>query len=73
MFCFYYRSRLDVHLAGGGRFDNENLRDNAAGLSDRDGYPGSYDYVDVDRSPDGATTDFGSCPKPAAKPKPKRR
>jgi hypothetical protein len=69
LFSFYYRSRLDLHLAGGRRYDDENLRGNASGLSGRDGYAGSYDYVDVDRSPDGAGTDFGSCPKPAPKPK----
>ena len=26
MFSFYYRSRLDIALPGGGRFDCENMR-----------------------------------------------
>jgi dienelactone hydrolase len=70
LFSFYYRSRLDIGLAGGKRYANENLRDDAAGLSPRDGYRGTYDFVDIDRSPDGANTDFGSCP---AKPRKRSR
>ena len=62
MFSFYYRSRLDIHLASGQLYDNENLRDNAAGLTSSDGFPGEYSYVSIDRSPDTATTSFGSCP-----------
>jgi dienelactone hydrolase len=62
MFSFYYRSRLDIHLANGRRYDNENLRDNARGLISNDGFPGSYSYVSIDRSPDTANTRFGSCP-----------
>ena len=61
MFSFYYRSRLDFHLANGRRYDNENLRGNGTGLVSSDGYRGSYDYVDIDHSPDTASTDFGSC------------
>jgi hypothetical protein len=61
MFSFYYRSRLDIHLANGRRYDNENVRTNSRGLTFRDGYPGEYAYVYVDRSPDIATTTFGSC------------
>jgi dienelactone hydrolase len=61
MFSFYYRSRLDFRLAGGQRYDNEDLRGSAAGLTSSDGFPGSYSYVSTDRSPDTANTSFGSC------------
>ena len=73
LFSFYYRSRLDFHLAGGRRYVNENLRDDATGLSSRDGFPGSYSYVAIDRSPDDQTTDFGSCAAQAGAPGAKRR
>jgi dienelactone hydrolase len=53
MFSFYYRSRLAIHLADGTAYDNEDLRDDAHGLSSADGWPGEYSYVDVVRSPDG--------------------
>jgi hypothetical protein len=53
MFSFYYRSRLDIALAGGGRFACENLRLRCPGMSGADGYAGSYDFIDIDRSPDG--------------------
>ena len=62
MFSFYYRSRLDIRLANGRRYRNENLRDDATGLSPRDGFGGSYSYVAIDRSPDTANTGFGGCP-----------
>jgi hypothetical protein len=55
MFSFYYRSRLDMHLANGRRYDNSR------GLTFRDGYAGEYSYVYVDRSPDVGTVNFGSC------------
>ncbi|MCW3067203.1 MAG: hypothetical protein JWN32_4375 [Solirubrobacterales bacterium] len=56
MFSFYYRSRLDVHLAGGGRFACEDLRPGCPGLTDADGVPGVYSYVALARSPDHDTT-----------------
>ncbi|MDQ6914787.1 MAG: hypothetical protein M3155_03130 [Actinomycetota bacterium] len=62
MFSFYYRSRLDFHLADGQRYTNERLRDNASGLSANDGYPATYSYVTIDRSADAANTSFGQCP-----------
>jgi hypothetical protein len=49
-------------LANGKRYDNENLRTNASGLTYKDGYSGEYSYIYVDRSPDVGLTDFGSCP-----------
>jgi dienelactone hydrolase len=61
MFSFYYPSRLDIHLRNGKRYTNENLRANATGLTSNDGYPGEYSYISIDRSPDLATTNFGSC------------
>jgi hypothetical protein len=51
--------------------DNEDLRNDPTGLSDRDGYAGSYDYVDTDRRPDGATTDLW-CGKERLDPSPPR-
>jgi dienelactone hydrolase len=68
MFSRYYRSRLDIGLAGGGRFDCEDIRPDAmrpdppstpdhkcTGFIPRaqDGWPGNYDYVAINTSPDG--------------------
>jgi dienelactone hydrolase len=54
MFSFYYPSRLDVRLANGQRFTCEDMRPGCGGrLSDRDGYTGKYDYVEIATSPDG--------------------
>jgi hypothetical protein len=61
MFSFY-PSRLEIHLANGQRYDNENLRTDTHGLTFDDGYSGGYSYVYIDRSPDVATTNFGACP-----------
>ena len=61
MFSFYYPSRLDVHLANGQRYDDEHLRTDAHGLGSSDGFAGDYSYASIDRSPDDATTSFGSC------------
>ncbi|MBV9871587.1 MAG: hypothetical protein JO214_13290 [Frankiaceae bacterium] len=52
-FSFYYRSRLDITTPGGGRFHCENLRKSCKGMTNRDGYAGAYEYVSIDRSPDG--------------------
>jgi dienelactone hydrolase len=54
MFSFYYPSRLNIGLAGGGRFHCEDIRPGCPGLSDADGFAGSYDFITLDRSPDGA-------------------
>jgi dienelactone hydrolase len=51
-FSFYYWSRLDIHLAGGQRWDCEDLRDGCPGMVADDGYPGTYSYVAIDTSPD---------------------
>ena len=67
MFSRYYRSRLDIGLAGGGRFDCEDIRPDpmrpdppstpdqaCSGFVPRaqDGWPGGYDYVAIATSPD---------------------
>jgi hypothetical protein len=52
-FSFYYPSRLDIALGGGGRFDCEDLRAGCSGLTDDHGYAGEYSYVAIARSPDG--------------------
>jgi len=54
MFSFYYRSRLDIGLPDGGRFDCEDLRPGCPGMVTDDGWPGDYSYVKVDTTPDGA-------------------
>jgi dienelactone hydrolase len=51
-FSFYYRSRLDVHLASGGTFRCEDLRAGCTGMVAADGYPGEYSYLAIDTSPD---------------------
>jgi dienelactone hydrolase len=63
MFSRYYRSRLDIGLAGGGRFDCEGIRPDAMRPANdacsgwvpaaSDGWPGNYEYVAIDTSPDG--------------------
>jgi hypothetical protein len=54
MFSFYHLSRLDFHLSDGSQVDCENLRSGCPNLSDDDGYPGTYSYIDIARSPDAA-------------------
>lgn len=56
-FSFYYYSRLDIHLAGGGRFDCEDLRDGCPGMVPKanDGYPGNYAYISIDTTADSRT------------------
>src|SRR3954467_2983484 len=69
MFSRYYRSRLDIGLAGGGRFDCEDIRPDAMRPSPpstypaatwsgwlpsaSDGWPGDYSSVAIDTTPDG--------------------
>jgi len=54
-FSFYYLSRLEIHLAKGGTFDCEDMRDGCAGMvpTRKDGFKGDYSYMTVDTSPDG--------------------
>jgi dienelactone hydrolase len=56
-FSFYYYSRLDVHLAGGGVFGCEDLRVGCAGMvpASADGWPGDYSYIKIDTTPDSTT------------------
>jgi dienelactone hydrolase len=51
-FSFYHLSRLDIHLAGGGVFDCEEMREGCPGMTGSDGYRGAYSYLAVDTSPD---------------------
>jgi hypothetical protein len=55
-FSFYYYSRLDIGLPGGGRFVCEDLRDGCAGMVPEadDGFSGNYSYVKIDTSRDAA-------------------
>jgi hypothetical protein len=56
-FSFYYLSRLDIHLAAGGVFECEDLRDGCPGMVAQaaDRYPGNYSYVSIDTSSDSVT------------------
>ncbi|HEV3227942.1 MAG TPA: hypothetical protein VGY97_00600 [Solirubrobacteraceae bacterium] len=60
MFSFYYRSRLDIHLASGGTFDCESMRPGCPGLTSADGYQGDYSYIALDTLPDGTSTSPGA-------------
>jgi hypothetical protein len=53
MFSFYYRSRLDIGLAGGGRFTCEDMRPGCPGMVSNDGQPADYSYIDIVTRPDG--------------------
>jgi dienelactone hydrolase len=52
MFSWYYRSRLDIGLSGGGRFKCEDMRTGCPGLVSDDGQPKDYEFVKIDTSPD---------------------
>jgi dienelactone hydrolase len=56
MFSFYYRSRLDIGLAGGGRFVCEDLRPGCPGIAADDGQPAKYSFIDIVKSADGPAT-----------------
>ena len=53
MFSFYYRSRLDMALSGGGRFTCEDMRPGCPGMTADDGQPAHYAYIDLVTTPDG--------------------
>jgi hypothetical protein len=53
MYSFYYRSRLNIGLTGGGRVGCEDLRHGCAGMVSDDGWPGAYSYLGVATTPDG--------------------
>jgi dienelactone hydrolase len=54
MFSFYYRSRLDIALPDGGRFDCEDMRPGCPGLVSNDGEPADYSYAKIDTTADGS-------------------
>jgi dienelactone hydrolase len=56
-FSFYYYSRLDIHLSGGGVFDCEDLREGCPGMvpEGQDGWHGNYAYITIDTTPDSVT------------------
>jgi dienelactone hydrolase len=62
LFSFYYRSRLDIGRAGGGRFRCEDLRPGCPGLSGADGVGANYAYLPIVTSPDGPATS-GNVPR----------
>jgi hypothetical protein len=47
------RSRLAIGLAGGGRFNCEDIRTGCPGMVSSDGRPGDYSYIDIVTTPDG--------------------
>jgi dienelactone hydrolase len=59
MFSWYYRSRLDIGLSGGGRFKCEDMRPGCAGLAANDGQPASYDFIKIVTSKDSASSTPG--------------
>lgn len=54
LFSWHYRSRLDIGLANGARFDCENLRKGCGGQvkAADDGGPAHYSFVSVDTAPE---------------------
>jgi dienelactone hydrolase len=50
-FSWHFRSRLDIDLAGSGRFRCEDLRSSCAGMVSKteDGWPGEYSFVAATR------------------------
>src|SRR3954447_8975565 len=62
-YSFYYPSRLDVGLAGGGRFDCENLRSAAGCALRRDCEPVPFSYLALALTPDAPRTE-AACPAP---------
>jgi dienelactone hydrolase len=59
MFSWYYRSRLDIGLSGGGRFVCEDMRPGCPGLVADDGQPASFEYIKLVTSPDSAAGTAG--------------
>jgi dienelactone hydrolase len=60
MLSFYLRSRLDVGLAGGGRFTCEDLRAGCAGMAAGDGEPLAYSYLREATTEDRPTPPAGT-------------
>ena len=65
LYSFYYRSRLDIGLAGGGRFKCEDLRNGCPGETDRDGFGEHYSYLSIATAPDGARGSANNPSSPA--------
>jgi dienelactone hydrolase len=53
MFSWYYKSRLSIRLARGGRFKCEDIRPGCPGMSAKDGRPAKYDYLSIVTKRDG--------------------
>jgi dienelactone hydrolase len=56
MFSFYYKSRLDIGLDGGGRFVCEDMRPGCPGMANDPSATGAYEYIKADTTPDGQPT-----------------
>ena len=52
LFSYHFRSRMDVRLSDGSRFNCENLRAGCSGMTPDDGHPGYYGYLPINTSPD---------------------
>ena len=61
MFSFYYRSRLDIGLNGGGRFLCEDVLPGMPQLvaKSADGRPADYEYIKLVTAPDWAASSGG--------------
>jgi dienelactone hydrolase len=63
MFSWYYKSRLDIGLASGGRFLCEDMRTGCAGMGASNSQTAAWDYLKLVTSRDAAAT--GGAPTPA--------
>ncbi len=59
LLSFYFRSRLDIALAGGGRFVCEDLRAGCAGQASDDGEPLPFSYLAASTAKDAAAGGSG--------------
>ena len=64
LLSFYFRSRLDIGLAGGGRFKCEDMRSGCPGQVGDDGEPRPYSYLAASTTKDSAPTGGGSTTNP---------
>jgi dienelactone hydrolase len=56
MFSWYYKSRLDIGLSGGGRFLCEDMRPGCPGMGASNSQTAAWDYLKLVTSKDGAAT-----------------
>ena len=67
MFSSFFRSRIDVALAGGGRARCEDLRSGCPALVANDGEPPDYSYLEEARTPDGGGRPYNPVAPPSGR------